>query len=177
MRRRRSRFVRPLDVLYLTAPAELDGVMVGNRGRKAFEQTVLNRRHLPLKSIIPCFTRWSRVYVCVLGCDRKAHTVDLAGRNGGVVTRAMPFLHPGYQPHTPLAELDELITAIQQDYSVGTPTRVLAEAVRGMLTLWAHHRATGSTAIPLLQFDQVIGEELAPFIAARAEHQDARAEP
>jgi hypothetical protein len=166
-------FVKPYDELFIPSSVTLDGVLVGTSGRQAFLEEV-RRRDIHRRSITPVTTLFSRVYVCVLGGRRADNTVVLAPAKAGdpLVTRVLPRLVGGYAPRTRLHELGEELTAIEQDYPVGTPTRTMADALYAVVKLWADCRRTHPAGVPLQLLDQVLGEALEPW----HQHWDQRRE-
>jgi hypothetical protein len=158
-------FFKPYGELYLSGGTDLDGVLVGYRGRTEFEGQVRRRGNLLMKTITPCTTRFSRVYVSVVGGSRADNTVVLAAARQGdpPVTRVLPRLNSGYRTRTRLHELGEALDAIEADYPPGTPTRTIAEALIAVMLLWEKCKRTHPGGIPLQLLDQVIGEKLEPW--------------
>jgi hypothetical protein len=154
--------------LFLPDPTALDGVLVGRQGRTEFVQTVL-RHNLPPQAITAVATRHATVHVVLLAVDRRANTVLLAGEDSGNVVRELQRLGSGYQMRTPTSTVLGVLAGMARDYSPGTPTRQVVDALTEVVTLLVERRAHGDPGVPLQELDQAIGQHLAPLFAAWAQ--------
>lgn len=169
----RSVFVPPYGELSVRNRGELGDALIGSGLRAEFEQEVRARLpELMMKGITRCWTRWNALWVVQCGGDSANNVVVLAGRQPETTVEIeLPYLHR-YEVRTPLAETAKLLAALQADYSSGTPTRALADALEGVLLAWAENKARGHTGVPLAQLDRVIAEPLRPLLAAWLDNEE-----
>lgn len=122
--------------------------------------------HIHRASITPYETRFSRGYVIQGSGNRRTNTVCL-------LTTDMDWRHyrtkppfTGYTPFTQLRDLGMLLDRLAEDYTEGSPTRALTEALTEVVRLWAAAAHAGRSHIDTRELDQALAVRLNPHLHA-----------
>jgi hypothetical protein len=154
---RRTAGPRAYPRLDLTGVHLPDLVLVGAEGRAAMLTTA--REHgYPHRTVTPALTRFSRVYVIRLGGNPEAGTVLLGTRDRREVVVKLP-IDVRYRI-VPVTRVEALLTDIEADYPIGSPTAALAEALAAVLHVCDRQHATAQSAIPIRTVTEAIATPL-----------------
>lgn len=117
-------------------------------------------------AITPHASRWGRGYVIQGDGDRRANVIRLLKTDHTWADYRLTPPHAGYQPYTQIGDLSKLLDAVAADYNEGTPTKGLADALTGVVSLWLDASRAGRAHIDTAELDKTLAVHLNPLLRA-----------
>jgi hypothetical protein len=153
-----------LDLTGVTLPP---AVLVGTHGRAAMLDAARAAGY-PLRAVTPALTRFSRIYVIVLGGDPDTGTVILGTADRREVVVKLPVdVRCRILPPT---RVEQMLAAVERDYPPGSVTAALAEALSAVLHVCDRQHAIGQSAISVRTVTEALATPLNAFLTPWADH-------